>query len=68
MADTAAVRNDCPANLTYDVDLLGHGAFAAVAPGDVIEVPVAALPMLSESVWSRVDAKKPKSKQQEGKA
>lgn len=64
MADTVKVKNTCPSGITYDLDLLEHGTFEAVAPGDTIEVPAAAARMLADTVWT-VEGKKAAEKKKE---
>jgi hypothetical protein len=54
VANEAAVRNDCPANITYDLleyDLQG------IRPGDVVILPVAdaARLLVADTVWSPAD-------------
>ncbi len=59
MADetTVAVRNACPANITYDLPEYG---LEDVKPGDVIQVPKADLDRFAESVWAREGSTKKK--------
>lgn len=54
---TVAVRNACPANITYDLPEWGY---LDVKPGDVIQVPKGDLPRFAESVWAREGAAKTK--------
>lgn len=54
MAEHVAVRNDCPANITYD--LLEYG-LQGIRPGDVVLLPAAdaARLLVADTVWSPAD-------------
>lgn len=54
----ATVTNICPARISYELDIPGIGTYGPVGPGESIEVPDEAVPLLPETIWKGGGANK----------
>lgn len=55
-SETVTVRNDCPSNITYDLDIPGGEVYPAIEPGQEVTITLPAGVVLGD-FWTRTDGK-----------